>query len=140
MVHKSINAPTSKMIAQKPPLHKPSFASFPFWAHDKKNIIKNTIVITIRKVPILSSYHPPATKRVFLLWSVELYYHVFWWRLWELPLDVDAVTSPRHTREPFILSLHLIEVSHISISKSSITLRFFQYVLEKSHNSIRWQR
>ena len=41
-----------------------------------------------------------------------------------MPLDVDAVTSPRYTREPLSLSLHLIEVSHISIRKSSITLRF----------------
>jgi len=40
-----------------------------------------------------------------------------------VPLDVDAVTSPRYTREPLSLSLHLIEVSHISIRKSSITLR-----------------
>ena len=40
-----------------------------------------------------------------------------------MPLDVDAVTSPRYTREPLSLSLHLIEVSHISIRKSSITLR-----------------
>jgi len=52
-------------------------------------------------------------------------YHVFEWRLWEVPLDVDAVTSPRYTREPLSLSLHLIEVSHISIRKSSITLRCF---------------
>ena len=42
-----------------------------------------------------------------------------------MPLDVDAVTSPRYTREPLSLSLHLIEVSHISIRKSSITLRCF---------------
>ena len=41
-----------------------------------------------------------------------------------MPLDVDAVTSPRYMREPLSLSLHLIEVSHISIRKSSITLRF----------------
>ena len=41
-----------------------------------------------------------------------------------MPLDVDAVTSPRYTREPLSLSLHLIEVSHISIRKSSITLRY----------------
>lgn len=27
-------------------------------------------------------------------------------------------------REPFVLSLHLIEVSHISTRKSSITLRY----------------
>ena len=39
------------------------------------------------------------------------------------PLDVDAAISPRHMREPLSLSLHLIEVSHISIRKSSITLR-----------------
>ena len=42
-----------------------------------------------------------------------------------MPLDVDAVTSPRYTREPLSLSLHLIEVSHISIRKSSIALRYF---------------
>ena len=42
-----------------------------------------------------------------------------------MPLDVDAVTSPRYTREPLLPSLHLIEVSHISIHKSSITLRCF---------------
>ena len=42
-----------------------------------------------------------------------------------MPLDVDAVTSPRYMREPLSLSLHLIEVSHISIRKSSITLRCF---------------
>ena len=42
-----------------------------------------------------------------------------------MPLNVDAVTSPRYTREPLSLSLHLIEVSHISIRKSSITLRYF---------------
>ena len=42
-----------------------------------------------------------------------------------MPLDVDAVISPRYKREPLSLSLHLIEVSHISISKSSITLRYF---------------
>ena len=56
---------------------------------------------------------------------MELIIHVFEWRLWEVPLDVDAVTSPRYTREPLSLSLHLIEVSHISIRKSSITLRLF---------------
>ena len=42
-----------------------------------------------------------------------------------MPLDGDAVTSPRYKREPLLPSLHLIEVSHISISKSSITLRCF---------------
>ena len=42
-----------------------------------------------------------------------------------MPLDGDAVTSPRYTREPLLLSLHLKEVSHISIRKSSITLRYF---------------
>ena len=47
-----------------------------------------------------------------------------------MPLDVDAVTSPRYTREPLTLSLHLIEVSHISIRKSSITLRCFNFSMQ----------
>ncbi len=46
-----------------------------------------------------------------------------------MPLDVDAATSPRYTREPLSLSLHLTEVSHISIRKSSITLRYFNKFL-----------
>ena len=47
-----------------------------------------------------------------------------------MPLDVDAVTSPRYKREPLLPSLHLIEVSHISIRKSSITLRYFDKICD----------
>lgn len=47
------------------------------------------------------------------------------------PLDVDAAISPRHMREPLSLSLHLIEVSHISIRKSSITLRYSKKLLSQ---------
>ena len=49
-----------------------------------------------------------------------------------MPLDVDAVTSPRYMRKPLSLSLHLIEVSHISIRKSSITLRLFPIKYESA--------
>ena len=41
-------------------------------------------------------------------------------------LDVkDAVTSPRYMREPLLPSLYILEISHVSNHKSSITLRCF---------------
>ena len=40
----------------------------------------------------------------------------------------EVAISPRYTREPLTPSLHILEVSHVSISKSSITLRYFNYV------------
>lgn len=88
---------------------------------------------------IKSLAHQPPQGQL-LLWSVELIYHIFEWRLWQWPLDGDAVTSPHYMRELLLLSLHLIEVSHISIRKSSKTLRCFTIIVEKSTNSIRRQR
>ena len=52
-----------------------------------------------------------------------------------IALNWEEVTSPRYMREPTYLSCSSLEVSYVSISKSSITLRCFNMSVHSLRNA-----